>query len=130
MQLEHIPELNAAQLQPWIDKPEMLHQCALQMQKDLAPFGIRVWIPLDDRLSYSTMFESLKKDIQGLLYKNSSLKDILYRVDVPESWIQKVSMDGDDFATSLTRLIVWRELQKVVTRFIISKNKSGEEGDL
>ena len=130
MDIARIPELNATQLQPWLNKPEMLAQCARQIQKDLAPYGIKILMPLEDMVSYNHMFEALRKDIQGLLYKNSSLKDILYRVDVPESWIQKVAFEGDDFSTSLTRLIVWRELQKVVTRFILSQTTDNLEGDL
>jgi hypothetical protein len=45
----------------------------------------------------------------------------LYRVDVDESKVKQIAELNEPFSASLTRLILWRELQKVVTRFLLKK---------
>ncbi|MBK6331061.1 MAG: hypothetical protein IPF62_11295, partial [Bacteroidetes bacterium] len=47
-----------------------------------------------------------------LLNTNTILMEILYRVDVSEETVKKASEGDEDFSELLTRLILWRELQK------------------
>jgi len=47
--------------------------------------------------------------------------EILYRVDVDEAKVKIISQENEPYSASITRLILWRELQKVVTRFLLSK---------
>ena len=127
--MDKLPSLHESELQPWLDKPEMIRACAQQLQKDLAPYAIQITFSGDIHEAYAEMFFQLKQALAKLFTQNSSLQEILYRVDVQESLIQKVAQENEDITSSLTRLILWRELQKVVTRYLLSQQMGEIEGD-
>jgi hypothetical protein len=52
---------------------------------------------------------------------NVGLMDILYRVDVPEKYVKEMLSWDTSLSVSLTKLILLRDLQKVVIRYLLSK---------
>jgi len=119
--MENIPKLTEIDLKPWFDKPKLILDCAAQTQKDLAQYGIEFSFSGNAETIYEELFSQIQPQIEALLKKGISLMEILYRVDVDESKVKTISRDNELLSASITRLILWRELQKVVTRFLLSQ---------
>jgi len=119
--MESIPKLTEIDLKPWFDKPKLILDCAAQTQKDLAQYGIEFSFSGNVETIYEELFSQIQPQIEALLKKGISLMEILYRVDVDEAKVKTISRDNELFSASITRLILWRELQKVVTRFLLSQ---------
>jgi hypothetical protein len=119
--MESIPKLIETDLKPWFDKPKLILDCAAQTQKDLAQYGIEFSFSGNAETIYEELFSQIQPQIEALLKKGISLMEILYRVDVDESKVKTISRDNELLSASITRLILWRELQKVVTRFLLSQ---------
>lgn len=117
-----LPTLTQDEIMPWFLKYELINDCVLQVQKDLNSYGITLSYSGNPNDAYQELFLQLQPQIEKLLTSNSSLTEILYRVDVKESDVKKAQVSDEHFSASLTRLILWRELQKVVTRFLLKKN--------
>lgn len=123
-----LPRLNAKDLEPWWKKKEILKLCCNQLEKDLAPYNIILDFK-DEKLSYEVLFSALRIKLNTLYEQPALVREILYRIDVPESWIYKVAMEHESLLDSITRLIIWRELQKIVTKLILSQTFDQNEGD-
>ena len=119
--MESIPKLSEIDLKPWFDKPKLILDCAAQTQKDLAQYGIEFSFSGNVETIYEELFSQIQPQIEALLKKGISLMEILYRVDVDEAKVKTISRDNELLSASITRLILWRELQKVVTRFLLSQ---------
>jgi hypothetical protein len=119
--MESIPKLTEIDLKPWFDKPKLILDCAAQTQKDLAQYGIEFSFSGNVETIYEELFSQIQPQIEALLKKGISLMEILYRVDVDEAKVKTISRDNELLSASITRLILWRELQKVVTRFLLSQ---------
>jgi hypothetical protein len=119
--MENIPKLTEIDLKPWFDKPKLILDCAAQTQKDLAQYGIEFSFSGNVETIYEELFSQIQPQIEALLKKGISLMEILYRVDVDEAKVKTISRDNELLSASITRLIMWRELQKVVTRFLLSQ---------
>jgi hypothetical protein len=119
--MENIPKLTEIDLKPWFDKPKLILDCAAQTQKDLAQYGIEFSFSGNVETIYEELFSQIQPQIEALLKKGISLMEILYRVDVDEAKVKTISRDNELLSASITRLILWRELQKVVTRFLLSQ---------
>ena len=117
--MQNIPKLSANDLKPWLDKPQLIKECAAQTQKDLGLYGIEISFSGNAETAYEELFSQIEPLIKSLLKKGSSLMEILYRVDVEESKLKEISEPNETISQSITRLILWRELQKVVTRFLL-----------
>ena len=111
-----IPNLTEDEIHPWFDKPALILECVKQVKKDLGNYGIDLTFSGNPHSAYKELFAQLQPQIEVLLNSKSSLLEILYRVDIPESTIRAGSTQQELFSTILTRLILWRELQKVVTK--------------
>lgn len=117
--MENLPKLTESDLKPWFNKPQLILDCAAQTQKDLGQYGIVFTFSENVETIYEELFSQIQPQIERLLKRGTSLMDILYRVDVDETKIKTVSLENESLSASLTRLILWRELQKVVTRFLL-----------
>lgn len=115
------PALTSQEILPWFNKQEMVLACVQQVQKDLGMFGIKLHFNGQVETAYQELFSQLQPELEQLLFKTSSLSQILYRVDVSEEQVKKVMLEEEPYSYALARLILWRELQKVVTRFILSR---------
>ncbi len=94
---------------------EMLQIGAQLITKD---FGLDD-TELADALSVETLEARLTKVVQYLLDKDfQRLINIMYRIDLPESTFQQIlaNEEPDQIATSLSKHIIERELQKAVLR--------------
>lgn len=117
--MNNLPILSFSDLKPWFNKPQIIKDCAAQTQKDLGLYGIQISFSGNAETAYSELFSQIEPHINSLLKKGSSLMEILYRVDVAEEKLKEISEPNETLSESITRLILWRELQKVVTRFLL-----------
>lgn len=115
----NIPSLSQEALLPWFYKVGLVHECVAQVQKDLGSYGIQLRYSGVAANAYDELFAQLQPQISTLLHSSTQLMEILYRVDVSEIQVQKAGASNEDISFTLTRLILWRELQKVVTRFLL-----------
>ncbi len=119
--MENLPKLTETDLKPWFDKPQLILDCAAQTQKDLGQYGIEFAFSGNAETVYEELFAQIQPQIETILKKGTSLMEILYRVDVDEAKVKIISHENEPYSASITRLILWRELQKVVTRFLLRK---------
>lgn len=118
-----LPTLNPVDLKPWLNKPEMILACVKQVQKDLGMYGIEISFHGEISTAYECLFNQLQPQIESLLSRGSvTWIDILYRVDVSENKVKELSQGQDSFSAAITHLIIWRELQKVVIRFLLQRD--------
>lgn len=120
-----LPQLLLKDLQPWMNKSDMIKDCALQTQKDLGGYGIHIEFSGNPATAFDELFSQIQPEIHRRLISSNQIQEILYRVDVDEKLLDKVAENDEPYSHSLTRLILWRELQKVVTRFMLSSGHSG-----
>ncbi len=121
--MDNLPKLNPVDLQIWFNKPDMILACVKQVQKDLGMYGIDISFSGNIHAAYDELFHQLQPQIENLLSRgNITWVDILYRVDVSEEKVKEVSNKQDSFSSAITDLILWRELQKVVIRFLLQQN--------
>lgn len=114
-----LPKLTHDSLKPWFDKPALINDCVAQVQKDLAMYGIHLFYSGTHTDAYAELFAQLQPQIEKLLQSNTKLMEILYRVDVSEKALKDLDPTHEPLSHAITRLILWRELQKVVTRFLL-----------
>jgi hypothetical protein len=98
----------------------MVLACVKQVQKDLGMFGIELHFSGQVMYAYDELFSQLQPELERLIFHHSNLPQILYRVDVSEEQVKKIMLEDEPYSYALTRLILWRELQKVVTRYLMS----------
>jgi hypothetical protein len=118
-----LPSLSEKDLQPYFNKEELIRQAALQLQKDMAIIGeeitfTRIPISFDELLSQTEPL--IKKLFQS---RHERLVQLLYRIDVNENFVAEAVVSGGEMAGRITRLILLRELQKVVMRESYEKRK-------
>lgn len=118
--MQQLPALNPQDLLPWFNKEEMVLACVKQVQKDLGMFGIELHFSGHASKAYDELFSQLQPEMERLMFHSSNLPQILYRIDVSEEQVRKMMQENEPYSYALTRLILWRELQKVVTRFMLS----------
>ncbi len=100
----------------------MIAHCVTQVQKDLSAYGIVLSWSGQTATAYRELFTQLQPQIANMMARGTKLHAMLYRVDIPESEISKAMQGDEPLEDAVTRLILWRELQKVVTRFIMSRS--------
>lgn len=113
-----VPKLHETDLKPWLNKLDMIEACATQTIKDLGLYGIELHFSGNPLTAYEELFHQIKPALEERLQRGSSVQEILYRVDVSETLVTQFLTANVDVAGGLTTLILWRELQKVVTRFL------------
>lgn len=119
--MEKLPALDPVQLRPWLNREAMVHACVAQVMKDLGPYGIQLTYSGQAATAYQELYSALQPQLYALLNSKATLREILYRVDVSESQMVSLREGNEETASTLTRLILWRELQKVVTKFLLSQ---------
>ena len=131
MNLNH-PPVNQLQLRGRIIAPAQL----FLNRHGLPRLTFRLEVRCDDRdlppkkpagvdyfsiVAFGSEFMRLQPQLFALLGSKATLREILYRVDVNENQLARLREGNEETASTLTRLILWRELQKVVTRFMLSE---------
>ena len=121
------PTLTQKDLQPWLNKSEMIRACAEQTIKDLGMYGISLQFSGNPMLAYQELHQQIKPAIAERMRSGQGIQEILYRVDVSEKQVQEFLVSQNDLPEALTTLILWRELQKVVTRFLTSQSNASKQ---
>lgn len=119
--MNHLPALTKKDLQIWFDQQEMIHACIAQIHKDLSAYNISLSYSGNTTTAYEELFAQLLPQVDKLLHMPSTFMAILYRIDIDEKIIKTAALENETFSQTFTRLILWRELQKVVTRKILSE---------
>lgn len=117
-----IPKLQHQDLKPWLDRLDMIKACAEQTIKDLSMYGISIEFSGNPKFAYQELYDQIMPAIKSRIDKGQGISEILYRVDVDERLMEQFLETNQDLAAATTQLILWRELQKVVTRFLLSKD--------
>ena len=98
---------------------KIVEETANQVIKDFALFGMQVTFPDNLHWAYDELFAQLNKHVSELLQTNNKLLlSLLYQIDVSERSIQVRSSErsDSDLSSTITDLILERELKKVITR--------------
>ena len=118
---DKLPSLTEQELKPWFEKGDIIVACIAQLKKDVGSYGIHIDVSGNPLTAYTEMAAQLEPQLKVLLSKETSLQALLYRIDLDEHLVKTIDIREETFTQALTRLILWRELQKVVTRKILSK---------
>ena len=117
-----LPSLTEKDLLPYFYRTDLIRQAAEQLRKDLEQFGEEIIYSGDPAKAYDELFSQTRPFILKLVQRNyEKLLQLLYRIDVNEKLVAEIVNSGEDIASGLTRLILFRELQKVVIRNLYSK---------
>jgi hypothetical protein len=114
-----LPGLNENDLRPYFERADILRDCALQLQKDCAMYGLELHLPERAETTYHTLYQQLLPWVTDQIERRGEkIAALLYRIDVSESLVRQAAAENESWPASVTRLMLWRELQKVVIRHI------------
>lgn len=119
-----VPEFNEQELSPQLVQPQLFTACIQQTEKDLQAYGIRIPLTFPGNTPLRELLNELQPQLHLILQRGTQVQEILYRVDVPEKLLQQALLAYPNMPLEelLARLIILRELQKVITRQSFSKN--------
>jgi hypothetical protein len=116
-----LPTLSEKDLGPYFSKEELIRQTAVQLQKDVESLGEGLEFSRFP-VSYDELYTCSLPLIRKLsLTRQEKLFQLLYRIDVSEEQVAEAITSGGEISERITRLILLRELQKVVIRTFYSK---------
>lgn len=120
-----LPAFNEAVLAPYLSRADYFSACILQTEKDLSAYGIRLPLHFPGTHPLGELLHELQPQIKQGLNRGIPVHEILYRVDVQESLWHKAMQTFPDNPPEeiISRLIILRALQKVITR-LSSKNET------
>lgn len=123
--MEKLPAFNNESLQSYCLKSELIRQTTEQILKDFNQYGIELTLPDSQAIHvYAELHAAIAPTIKKLLGINAALlMELLYRIDVSEAALSTSSKTKEAAHDKITRLIIYRELQKVVTRNYFSKHQ-------
>jgi hypothetical protein len=121
--MEKLPALNNEALKAYSLQSELIEQTARQIIKDFNGYGIDLSFNDISINAYDELHSNIEPVVKKLLGTNAALLlELLYRIDIKESALsQNVDLPDETASDKITRLIIYRELQKVVTRNYFSK---------
>jgi hypothetical protein len=124
-----VPEFNEQELSPQLVQPQLFTACIQQTEKDLQAYGIRIPLTFPGNTPLRELLNELQPQLHLILQRGTQVQEILYRVDVPEKLLQQALLAYPNMPLEelLARLIILRELQKVITRQSFSNNDSPVE---
>ena len=117
--LSNLPSLDENQLLPYLDRTEIIMQTVEQIKKDFDFHELQIQLHDYNQNVYQKLSEQIEPFVLKLIENNyQQLLQLLYRIDVSEKAISKSTADSNAISLSseITKLIILRELQKVVIR--------------
>ena len=110
--------LNLKDLNPYKAQVSWIQKTIHQLNKDLTPFVDPIDVDLKSNTPFDDLVDELKPYIAYLINNQfEQLCTILYRIDLGEDIVrQQLLSPQEDADLVITRLIVERELKKVVIR--------------
>ena len=117
--------ISDSELQAYSRRLEIIKLTAAQIQKDFDMAGYEIEFSGNEEGAYHELFEQIVPVIKKLIDTNyEKLMQLLYRIDVSEAKIKSESaLNEEPFHELITRLIIYRELQKVVTRIYFKEKR-------
>ena len=107
-------------LLPYYINLELINETANQIIKDFSLFGAEITLSGNAANTYDELFDQINPFIAKLIDSNyQKLLEVLYRIDVSETQVAG-AVKEKKIAEAITKLIIRRELQKVVTRKFFS----------
>lgn len=116
--MEKLPALNNEALKAFSLQSELIEQTAQQIIKDFNGYGIELSFKDMTINAYNELHHNIEPVVKKLLSYNATLlMELLYRIDIKESALsENIDLPNETASDKITRLIIYRELQKVVTR--------------
>ena len=117
-------------LTPYQNKYPWLRKTADQISKDFTLAGEELEIAVYEDDTFDDLVLRLQPVIASMLERQSTgLFNLLYRIDISETQISRALAGHEELSPDalLSRLMVERELLKVVIRHQYSSNNSSEE---
>lgn len=112
-----IPQLSETELAPYLNQKELIELTAQQLIKDFDLYGEKITFSGNAETAYTELFDQVKPIIMEAVNKQfEKLLQLLYRIDVSEKRVRQSIAENPDSAAAITRLIIFRELQKVIIR--------------
>ena len=103
---------------------DLLLSTVKQLQKDLAEFSLEVEFNLNGDFPYQEVYETLIPFLTYIIEKRQDIfASILYRIDIQEEAVKNAvsNQEESNIAETLSKLIIERELKKVLFRNYFSK---------
>ena len=116
--MKDLPIITEKNVSLYCNKPEVIQQLIEQMKKDFDWTDLS-FILSDQQELYQNLVNLIKPFISKLIDDNyQKLLELLYRIDINEKVLAETinTSDKDNLAEEITKLIILRELQKVVRR--------------
>lgn len=117
---EELPDINQGIL-----KPDLFEKFKMQLQRDFENCGEDGTFCNDLKADYDIIFRELIAAVKKITKKvNSKLNELLYRIDISEAQIKKLSAQKPDAELEevISELIIKRELQKIVYKEFFKKH--------
>ena len=112
-----IPALNESELAPFLNREELIRLTAEQIKKDFDWFDFEIRFSGKAESAYAQLFSQIEPFINKLISTNyEKLLSVLYRIDVSEKRISEAVNKSENISAEITRLIIFRELQKVIIK--------------
>jgi hypothetical protein len=118
---EDLPDINQGIL-----KPELFEKFKLQLQKDFENCGVDGTFCNCLKADYDLIFQELYNSVKQINKNvNSKLNELLYRIDISEVQIKKLSKQKPEAELEevISELIIKRELQKIVYKEFFKKHE-------
>ncbi len=123
--MEKLPAFNNESLKKYCLKSALIKQTTAQILKDFNQYGIELSLPDSEAINiYQELHAAIAPTIKKLLGTNAALlMELLYRIDINEAALSNADENEtvENEHDKIARLIIYRELQKVVTRNYFSK---------
>ena len=119
-------DLSTSQMANYSRRPELIRLTAQQIQKDFGLAGFEITFSGNGDNAYNELFQQILPVINKLINFNyEKLLQLLYSIDVSEPKIKsELNTTDEPYPNVITRLIIYRELQKVVTRIYFKEKGS------
>ncbi len=108
-----------------ITRPDLFTAFKYQLKKDFENCGLKSDFADGLIADYDLIFSIVSKEINLILKTGGKLNELLYRIDISEPQIKKLSKEktNTDLNEVLAELIIKRELQKVVIKEFYKKKE-------
>ena len=112
-----IPADSDSELAPYLNSAELILQTAEQIKKDFEFFNLEIKFSGNAEKAYEELFTQIEPHISKYIHSDyQKLLSLLYRIDVSEKRISEAVNESENVSEEITRLVIFRELQKVVIR--------------
>lgn len=115
----NLPNIQANNIQSFLNKKEIILETIAQIQKDFAMFGVEVNFSGNTDEAYDELHHQLIDQV-GFLLENKTelLMSVLYQVDISRKDIEKTHAEFPEYneVELIAHQIIFRDLKKVLLR--------------